>query len=390
MNKHLLVIVLTIVCSFGCQQNRDNSTRSAEPGGQPMASSRLAGLLGADATPGFPLVTEPRKFVFPDDHGPHPEYRNEWWYITGNLDAEGGERFGFELTFFRFALSPGPLPSSSAWRSNQVYVGHFALTDPANDTFRTAERYSRDGLGLAGARAQPFRVWLDDWELLADPEPPGDSRTVRWRLRAMDGDAAIDLALASRKVPVLNGADGLSQKSAEAGNASYYYSISRLATQGQIRLGERRFSVSGYSWLDREWGSSALSGEQVGWDWFALQFDDGSELMFYSIRRLDGSQDPLSAGTYVAADGQTRHLNRDDVDLTTLDDWVSPLGGRYPSRWRIAVADLGLDVEIEPILAAQELTTAVRYWEGAVDLTGTRSGQTVQGRGYVELTGYAQ
>jgi len=388
MNKIILFIVLIIFISFGCYRDVDEPTL-VNPPAQAMATSRLAGLLGADSTLGYPQVTEPRAFHFPADHGPHPQYRNEWWYVTGNLDADGGQRLGYELTLFRFALSPDPLPSSSAWRSNQVYIGHFAVSDPDGDRFLTAERYSRQGLGLAGARAEPFRVWLEDWEIVAEPGP-GAGESVRWRLRAADGDMAVDLTLDALKTPVLNGSNGLSQKSSEAGNASYYYSISRLQTRGQVRLGERRLQVSGLSWLDREWGSSALSGEQSGWDWFALQFDDGSELMFYSIRRLDGRQDPQSAGTWITADGQARHLQRRDVALTTLDTWASPLGGQYPGRWRLAVDELGLDVEIVPIMAAQELSTAVRYWEGAVDLVGTRAGRTVQGRGYVELTGYAE
>lgn len=354
-----------------------------------VSSSRLAGLLGADADNAFPRVLAPREFRFPEDHGPHPEYRNEWWYVTGNLGDAAGVRLGYELTIFRFAMQPDPPASTSAWRSHQVYIGHFALTDPAADRFYAAERYSREGPGLAGARATPFRVWLDDWEMVADDSAPGVTGDPGWRLRAADGEVSIDLSLTALKAPVLNGEDGLSQKSETPGNASYYYSMTRLGTSGVVRIGDRSLQVEGFSWLDREWGSSALAADQVGWDWFALQLDDNSELMFYNIRGRDGVQGSRSAGTWVAADGTTRPLGSEDVRIRVLDAWNSPLGGRYPGRWQIEVPAFGLKADIEPVMADQELSTTVRYWEGAVDVAGTRDGRSVRGRGYVELTGYA-
>lgn len=352
----------------------------SEPGAATLpGSSRLAELLG-DADNAFPMALESRPFAFPADHGPHPRYRNEWWYVTGNLDADRGERVGFELTLFRFALAPDPVVTESAWRSNQVYIGHFAITDVAGQRFHVAERYARGALGLAGATASPTRVWLEDWQI---------TRDVDWRIEAGDETIAIDLTLTEAKSPVLNGVDGLSQKSAEPGNASYYYSIPRLTTEGTVRIGDRTMAVSGLSWLDREWGSSALSRQQVGWDWFALQLDDGSELMFYDLRLTDGGRDPMSAGTYVAADGGVRHLLGDEVGIEVRDHWDSPAGGRYPSAWRLTVPSLGLTLDVEPVMAAQELATNVRYWEGAVDVVGQRGAQVVGGRGYVELTGYA-
>ena len=221
--------------------------------------SRLASLLGSDAA-GFPRVTTPRTFVFPDDHGPHSEYRNEWWYVTGNLDGEDGGRYGFELTIFRFALTPDASPSTSAWRTNQVYIAHLAVTDAAGQQFYVAERFSRGALGLAGASAEPFRVWIDDWEIAGDAG--GDDN--RWTLSASDATFGLELQLEAQKEPVLNGTDGLSQKSAEPGNASYYYSITRWQTDGLLRIGDREFAVSGLAWLDREWSSSALAADQQG------------------------------------------------------------------------------------------------------------------------------
>lgn len=353
-------------------------------------SARLARLLGADGAEGYRQVVAPRQFTFPQDHGPHPGYRNEWWYVTGNLDGENEERFGFELTLFRFSVTPGIEPDDSAWRSNQVYIGHFAITDRAANEFRVATRYSRGSLGLAGAQSDPFRVWLEDWHLSAAPVAGPDGQAGNaWHLRANDKDIAIDLLLRSRQSPVLNGIDGLSKKSALEGNASYYYSIPRMQTTGTLRSGKKSYVVSGLSWLDREWGSAGLSTGQQGWDWFALQLSDGSSLMFYNLRKIDGTRDEFSAGTFIAADGTATALSRDDVAIDVLDTWDSPAGGRYPMAWRMTVASHDLSLRITPIMRGQELATRVRYWEGAVDVEGEYRDTAIRGRGYVELTGYA-
>lgn len=343
--------------------------------------SELTELLDA-ANDAFPKATEPRVFAFPADHGPHPEYRNEWWYVTGNLESASGRRFGFELTIFRFALAPLAPESTSAWRTNQLYIGHLAVTDPAGDRFLVAEKYSRGALGLAGAESAPFAVWIDDWSIRA-AGPDGSN----WQLSATTDDIGLELELTPTKPPVLNGEAGLSQKSAEPGNASYYYSITRLATEGELRIGDEMFRVRGSSWLDREWSSSALGDEQVGWDWFALQFDDGRDLMVYQLRLRDGSADPNSAGTLTLRDGSAVHLAKDDIVLRVLDTWVSPDGGTYPARWQLEVPAHDIDVEVFPVMADQELFTTVRYWEGAVDVTSNNGSR---GRGYVELTGYAE
>ena len=348
--------------------------------------SQLSKLLSGDGDAGFERALEPREFRFPDDHGPHPGFRNEWWYVTGNLDGDSGGRFGFELTIFRFALTPSLAAAESSWRSNQVYIAHFAVTDADRERFFAAERFSRGALGLAGAQAAPFRVWIEDWEIAAEEAGTPE----RWRLRASDPGFALDIALTAAKAPVLNGDAGLSQKSAEPGNASYYYSMTRWLTDGSLQLGDDTFGVSGLSWLDREWSTSALAADQVGWDWFALQLSDGSDLMFYNLRKLDGSQDEHSGGTWIDTDGTSLHLDRDDVEITVTDTWESPEGGVYPSAWTLRAPGQGLDLRIRPVMADQELFTTVRYWEGAVNVEGARRGERIEGRGYVELTGYAE
>jgi predicted secreted hydrolase len=346
--------------------------------------SRLSQLLGAGNNDGFEKAIDARAFTFPKDHGPHPSFRNEWWYLTGNLDDEDGRRFGFEITFFRFALTPGTPESDSNWRSNQVYIAHFAVTDVDRERFFVAQKYSRDALGLAGAQTEPFHVWIDDWQVVSST-----SDITQWQLHAADDEFGIDLSLSPVKHPVLQGIDGLSQKSDEEGNASYYYSITRFETAGTMNIGSDDFAVSGLSWLDREWSSSALSPTQKGWDWFSLQLSDGSDLMFYSIRNTDGSQSVHSAGTWVNESGETGTIGRDEIGIDVTEEWRSPDGGRYPAGWTVRLPKQELTLNIIPVIENQELSTTVRYWEGAVDISGEKAGLPIEGRGYVELTGYA-
>ena len=340
----------------------------------------------------FAQALAPLAFSFPQDHGPHPLYRQEWWYLTGNLDAATGERLGFELTFFRFALAPAAAPGvagvpaaapSSAWRTRQIYLAHFAITDAATGRFRFARKLSREALGLAGAQAVPFKVWIDDWSLEAAAS--GDT----WRLRASQPGYELELALQALTTPVLNGEAGLSRKSSEPNDATYYYSIPRLAARGRLVRDGHAVGVQGLAWFDREWGSGELGAREVGWDWFALQLDDGATLMFYALRNRDGTRDAHSAGTYVEPSGASRPLGNEEVAIDVLDHWRNAEGARYPASWRIRVPALALEVSVRPVLADQEIRSTPTYWEGAVDVAGTRAGPGVAGRGYVELVGYA-
>jgi predicted secreted hydrolase len=340
---------------------------------------------GAD-DPRFERALKVREFEFPRDHGPHPGFAREWWYLTGHLMAPSGERFGFELTFFRVALAPpnaAPAPAdASRWRARQIYVAHFAVTDIDRGRFRFAERYARDALGLSGAESDPLHVWIGDWSLGA----AGDA----WHIQAAESGYALNLSMSPELPPVLNGEHGLSQKSGAPYVASYYYSIPRLAVRGQIVRDGKALNVSGRAWLDREWGSDVLASAEEGWDWFALQLADGSCLMFYSIRRRDGSQDLHSAGTFVAGDGRVRALASTDVDIEVQSYWASPRGGRYPARWSVRVPSLALSVALHPVLADQELKGPPRYWEGAVEVSGTLGTTPIGGAGYVELVGYSR
>jgi predicted secreted hydrolase len=359
----------------------------------------LRGSNNGTRTDEFAQVLGPRTIEFPRDHGPHPEYRQEWWYVTGNLDTDAGERFGFELTFFRFALAPEPPQRSvsgsssgqsvsevveSRWRTRQTYMAHFAITDAARGRFRFAQKLSRGAVGLAGAEIPPLHVWIDDWSLAA--RSPGQAD---WSLHAAESGYELTLDTQALQQPVLNGQQGFSRKSDDPGSASYYYSIPRVAVRGRLVRDGKALDVHGLAWVDREWGSGTLSRGEQGWDWFALQLQDGTSLMFYALRHHDGRRDPNSAGTWISATGQSRALSSDQVQIDVLGYWTNPRGDRYPAHWRVRVPTAGIDVDVRPVLPNQELTASARYWEGAVDVTGASAGLNTLGRGYVELVGYA-
>lgn len=344
-----------------------------------------AALGSAGAQQGYAQVLQPRKFVFPADYGPHPRYRNEWWYFTGNVATADGRRFGYELTLFRIALAPKPPQSRSQWATNQLYMAHFALTDVAGKQFYDAQRLARGALGLAGADAKPFRVWVHNWRVRSS----GHGAAFPWQLQAKAKGWAVNFDLRALTPVVAQGDRGFSRKSAGRGHASYYYSIPRLATHGSITLHGKTFRVTGLSWLDREWSSGALGADQTGWDWFALQFNDGESLMFYRLRDRGGRTDSHSAGSVIAPDGSRQPLGASDVKLRPLRWWRSSDGARYPIAWRLRIPAHGCALRVEPLLDDQEFKTFVRYWEGAVSVSGRCLGKRVSGHGYLELTGYA-
>lgn len=349
----------------------------------PIAASLSLGEALASDTTGYTRALAPRPFVFPEDHGAHPDYKLEWWYYTGNVATSEGRRFGYQFTIFRTALAPPDTSLATretSWATNQLYFAHFAVSDIVNEKLWHAERFSRGAAGLAGAQADPFRVWIEDWSAVqvGDGIPP-------MRIQAADEGFALDLTLEATKPLVLQGEQGWSPKGPGIGNASYYYSMTRLATSGTITLADASYDVSGASWMDREWSTSFLSDTQTGWDWFSLQLDDGRELMFFQVREEDGTTSPYTDGLLVSQDGSTQRLAKEAVTLTVRNMWESPhTGGVYPSGWQMSIPDLDLDLTITPFFPDQELQVSVNYWEGAVRVEGSASGV-----GYVELTGYS-
>jgi predicted secreted hydrolase len=381
MSKKVLVLgIVLLIAAWGwLAQLPYRDPASVEP----PEDSAFSNTLTSDDK-GFERAYKPRPFSFPHDFGPHESYRTEWWYFTGNLNTVSGRRFGYELTFFRFALAPHKPASKSAWRTNQLYMAHLALTDVEAKRFVADERFSRAGNDLAGAQNDRYRVWLYDW---AAEGQKGDGFPIR--LQAKSEAFALGLNLQTQHPPVLQGDRGLSQKSAEPGNASYYYSYPRIATDGTITVNGRNYRVTGESWMDREWSTSALTREQAGWDWFALQLDGQGELMFYRFRRKDGKPDLNSSGAWFQADRNKIPLSGQEVSLDILDYWKSPHSNiTYPARWRLSVPNRKLTLEIMPLINDQELNLRYRYWEGAVSVRGQLNGKAIKGKGYVELTGY--
>lgn len=325
----------------------------------------------------FEQATEIRAFSFPQDFGPHPDYQTEWWYYTGNLQSDAGRRFGYQLTIFRQAVDHKPPQGESKWRSRQIYFAHFAVTDIKNKQFYSYERFSRGALELAGAQADPYRVWIEDWQARQVNE--------QTQLLASQDKVAIDLMLSSQKPIVLQGNQGLSQKGKREGNASYYFSQTRLSTTGTVRVGDETIAVSGSSWLDKEWSTSALERGESGWDWFSIQLNDKRELMLFQIRSGTGEISPYSSGSYIDQEGDKTALASDDFSLTPTDTWTSPAtGSEYPVAWTIEIPSLKLKLQLEAFIKNQEHRHSFRYWEGAINV----SAGSVDGHGYAELTGY--
>ncbi len=342
----------------------------------------LSVLLGGADVAGFKRATGEREFVFPADHGKHTGFRNEWWYLTGNLIDSKGQRFGYQLTFFRISMGKQDKLRKSEWAADHVWMAHFAISDIENKKHAQSQRFAREAAGLAGAKMNPFTVWLEDWSLSVD-----NVSATPWKLNAMTDKFALSLELTSDKVPVLQGENGLSRKGEEPGNASYYYSLTRLNTTGELVLDGRVYKVRGLSWLDREWSTSVLSEDQVGWDWFSLQFNDNRDLMYYQIRKKNGVADKHSAGSLVDKSGTSSHLRQQEVELKVIRRWTSKSGREYPVEWEMGVTNEPETWVIRAAFEEQEMRTAVNYWEGAVDIISKQSGELL-GTGYLEMTGY--
>ena len=348
----------------------------------------LTGIEWADTSPVetglFDRSVTPREFIFPDDHGVHPNFQTEWWYFTGNLDAEDGEKFGYQLTFFRRALLPesSVIDRKSNLAVNQIYMAHLAVTDISAKKFVAYERFSRgDGL-TAGANNDPYmNVWLKDWFVRQL-----DHDT--FQLTASADGLRFDLILNDSDGIQLQGENGLSKKSRDT--ASYYYSLPRILTDGLITIQQKEYKVSGLSWMDHEFSTSTLAPGQIGWDWFSLHLDDGKNIMVYSMRLEDGTIDPYSHGSLSVKNQEVTYLPFGSFDILASDYWTSPqTGAEYPSGWRILIPSQGIDLKLTPTINDQELNLSFTYWEGSVIIEGTVDGNAVNGSGYVEMTGYA-
>lgn len=367
VSRRLTTMIFAMLIQLGCTEPSDESPLS---GGQ----LRLGGVLGETALEGFARADAPRTFRFPTDHGPHPAFRSEWWYLTLVLADESGRDVGVQFTLFRQALSAALAHPDNRWQSNQVYLAHFAVTDTAAGVHSSAERFARGHPSLARVRAEPFALRLEDWRL--------EEADSVWRLEARTNEVRVEIDLDMAVQIVLQGESGLSRKG--PGQASYYYSMPGIPAAGRLWIGDEPRTVSGLGWLDREWSTSVLADGQVGWDWFALQLDDGRRLMAFQLRRRDGARDPYDQGMLVSAEGVVSQLRTADFTLLPTRFWRDAEGTDWPVAWRIR---LGQEVlQAVAVLDDQRMKTSIRYWEGMVavlDDQGRRLGQ-----GYLELTGY--
>lgn len=340
--------------------------------------------LEAALTEPYRMALRGYRYQFPADHFNHPDFRTEWWYYTGNLRDASGRRFGFELTFFRHAVTPEH--EKGIWDIRDVWLAHFAVSDIDGNRFYHTERLNRAGPKIAGVDSTARRIWNGNWSV----HWTGDTQ----QLQAIADRFQIELTMTSAKQPVIHGADGISQKAPGLGRASHYISLTRLQVRGAVTAGGTSTDVTGTAWMDHEFFTHQLESGQTGWDWFSLQFNDNSELMLFRLRRKDGRADPFSAGTYIDSGGKTRHLGSTDFSLTPGRTWTSPeTKGVYPVRWSIGVPSLNIEAEVAARLLQQELAGAKRavgaYWEGAIEVAGTRQGSPLHGVGYLEMTGYA-
>ncbi|MCR9125566.1 MAG: iron ABC transporter permease [Rhodobacteraceae bacterium] len=322
--------------------------------------------LGSDAD-GFARPAPDPQFDFPADHGAHPAYRIEWWYLTANMTGPDGTAYGLQWTLFRSAVAPR---DGTGWQTPQIWLGHAAVTTP--DRHFATERLARGGIGQAGVRAAPFEAWIDEWRMTG-PD------LGMLRLNAAGPRFAYDVTLRAEGPLIFHGDGGYSVKSAQ-GQASYYYSQPFFALHGVLTLPEGPVEVTGTAWLDREWSSQPLAADQSGWDWFSLNFDTGEKLMGFRLRQNDGGH--FTSGTWISPDGTAVALapgafRPEPLSRTTV------AGRQVPTRWRVQVPGRGLDVTVEALNPMAWMDLSVPYWEGPVTLTGSHAGN-----GYLEMTGY--
>jgi predicted secreted hydrolase len=340
-------------------------------GGKALAQG-FAGL--GETADGFAAVVPGKRFAFPADHGPHPEFRIEWWYVTANLRDAHGAAYGAQWTLFRQAARPGA--ALEGWANQQFWMGHAAITRA--DTHRASETFARGGVGQAGVETAPFQAWIDAWQMHG-LDPFYDSKVAPLELKASAADFSYALRLDADRPLVLQGDAGYSRKS-ERGQASYYYSQPFFKAAGNIAIDDKPIEVTGLAWMDREWSSQPLAQDQTGWDWFSLHLNSGEKLMLYRLRERNGQSNLF--GNLIALDGRS-------VEIAAADNSITPTvftdieGRKVPTAWRVVIPAHGLKIETVPLNARSWMGTSFAYWEGPIAFSGSHSGV-----GYLELTGY--
>jgi predicted secreted hydrolase len=356
-------------------------------------TSNIVQALSSDRDTGcYDRADGPVPVQFPLDRGPHEKFKTEWWYYTGNLRTAAGRHFGYQLTFFRQSLGCGPQAGDSAWRTRQIYFAHFAVTDTQNGKFHSFQRMNRDSIGIAGARSVPFSLWVDNW---SSREAPGEKIRLKARdkVETISGDQdnriIIDLLLDPVKPVILQGNRGWSKKGPGPSDASYYYSFPGMITQGSLTLNGETHQLSGHSWFDHEWSTSALNRDVAGWDWFAIHLDTGphrgTDIMVCQIRKSDHSPNGYGFGSISFPDGRSAILDSTGFSIRPTRYWTSPGSGRkYPAGWVIQILGQNLTLAVSPVMDGQEHAHTFSYYEGAVKIDN----KDASGFGHVEMTGY--
>jgi predicted secreted hydrolase len=330
-----------------------------------------------EALPGY-------TYQFPRDDFSHDAFRIEWWYYTGNLKSERGRHFGYQLTFFRVGLEgDSPIENASKWKVDQIYFAHMTVSDIHEKKFYFFERINRKGIKNAGAESDRFKIWNSDWSLTADGK--------KQKIKAQENETGIELNLTPIKNRVFHGENGISIKGSDKGNASHYFSLTRMQTDGSVFIKGKEFKVVGSSWMDREFSSNFLNPSLVGWDWFSFKLDNQTEIMLYQLRQKDGGIDPHSSGTLISADESSQNISK--FSISPKSSWTSEhTGVTYPAIWKINLPESDTHLQVTPDFSDQELynlrSISGSYWEGSVSIKGTMKGKPVTGKGYVELVGY--
>lgn len=341
-------------------------------GRAPALAQGFAGL--GETAEGFAPVRSGRTFAFPADHGPHPDFRIEWWYVTANLKDSSGAAWGAQWTLFRQATRPGA--QQEGWANQQIWMGHAAVTSA--DIHRYGEAFARGGVGQAGAEARPFRAWIDSWEMRG-ADTMRDSMLAPLQLAASGTDFAYALRLDADRPLVLQGNAGYSRKS-ERGQASYYYSQPFFKVTGRITIDDKPAEVTGQAWMDREWSSQPLASDQTGWDWFSLHLNEREKLMLFRLRQTDGHH--YASGNWIEPNGRSVEIASADIEMTPTA-FTDIERRRLPTGWRIAIPARGLRIECAPLNAKSWMGTSFPYWEGPIGFGGSHTGL-----GYLEMTGY--
>lgn len=339
---------------------------------QRVGAQGFAGL-GTDAQ-GFASVTPGTKLEFPRDHAAHPNYRIEWWYLTANLQDASGERFGAQWTLFRQSTVPGR--DEPGWDNRQIWMGHAAATSVRDHYF--AERFARGGIGQAGVKMDPFRAWIDSWEMHAGSSFAAETISPL-AVTATGADFSFSLDLSTTRPLVLQGDAGYSRKS-EQGQASYYFSQPYFSAKGILTLAGKSIAVMGQAWMDREWSSQPLASGQTGWDWLSLHLESGEKVMLFRLRQNDGKN--YFAGNWIAPDGSSSQLASDAISMSP-SIFTAVAGRTVPTSWRVSVAGRDLNIECTPLNAQSWMGTRFAYWEGPINFSGSH-----RGVGYLEMTGY--